>query len=91
MTLYTGDNPLKFKRLGRHYCGVHCVFRSACTGARVGDAARSLPAPRRLRRSIALLAHTFHTPIAELYALPLAELDGWLGEARKIWRAKAGK
>jgi len=54
----------------------------------VGRAARSLPGTRALRHAIAFLAHTFHTPIGDLHDMPLADLAGWMEEARAIWRAK---
>lgn len=40
---------------------------------------------------MAFLAHTFHTPLHHLLDMPIADLAGWMEEAREIWRAKAPK
>lgn len=39
-----------------------------------------------LRRTIALVSHTFTVPLDEALDMELAELGEWVGEAVDLWR-----
>lgn len=50
----------------------------------IGRCAASLPAPRDLRRAVGIVAHTFSTPLGDVWEMPLRELIEWAGLAREL-------
>ena len=54
--------------------------------ARIGRCAASLPAPSDLRRMVGLVAHTYSTPLPQVWEMTLADLAAWASEAVDLYR-----
>ncbi len=61
-----------------------------CSAARaVGRVADALPAADDLRRAVGLVAHTFSTPIGDVWEFELRDLAAWTREASDLHRRMA--
>ena len=58
---------------------------------RIGRCAASLPAPADLRRMVGWVAHTFATPLPQVWEMELSELAAWTAEAAELYRRIVGR
>lgn len=58
---------------------------------RIGRCAASLPAPADLRRMVGWVAHTFATPLPQVWEMELSDLAAWTAEAAEMYRAIYGR
>ena len=58
---------------------------------RIGRCAASLPAPADLRRMVGWVAHTFATPLPQVWEMELSDLAAWMAEAAEMYRMIYGK
>ena len=58
---------------------------------RIGRCAASLPTPADLRRMVGWVAHTFATPLPQVWEMELSDLAAWAAEAAEMYRAIYGR
>ena len=58
---------------------------------RIGQCATALPAPADLRRAVGLVAHTFATPLPQVWEMALSDLAAWTAEAAELYRMLYGR
>lgn len=58
---------------------------------RIGQYAAALPRPADLRRMVGLVAHTFATPLPQVWEMALPELTAWTAEAAELVRMLYGR